>query len=69
MRTPPARKGGGVLCVPRAGGALALRLRGWSTWIGGIIGVKVLVDYENFQGVFDATKVNWEEGYITINKK
>lgn len=69
MRTPPARKGGGVLCAPGAGGALALRLRGWSTWIGGIIGVKVLADYENFQGVFDTPKVNWEEGYITINKK
>lgn len=54
---------------PWGWGALALRLRGWSTWIGGIIGVKVLADYENFQGVFDTPKVNWEEGYITINKK
>lgn len=44
----------------------------FTVWCGeerGSIDVKVLSDFENFEGVFDTPEVNWEEGYITINKK
>lgn len=44
----------------------------FTVWCGeerGTVDVKVLADYENFKDVFDTPKVNWEEGYITINKK
>lgn len=48
------------------------KLGRFTVWCGeerGTVDVKVLADYENFQDVFDTPKVNWEEGYITINKK
>lgn len=44
----------------------------FTVWCGeerGTVDVKVLADYENFRDVFDTPEVNWEEGYITINKK
>lgn len=44
----------------------------FTVWCGeerGTVDVKVLADYENSQDVFDTPNVNWEEGYITINKK